>query len=246
MHDMTEDRARIFAQLNRIVRPWGAKRDVDPDEYIDATDGLEEFDPLDFYLGVRRDFGLQYTTDEVLRCGGEGAELPKAEWMHRYARCWTWNGLVDFLLARLQSVRVEEAVVLGRRCGPAGAFFALREVAAELDIPAEFRPSDRITRRIPRESRRAFWNRARWLSRDQVDHLEPSWMAIFAFGSLFVLAILLLGASCTAPPLFVLAVACAVAAKLMHPLTQRVPERFRTFRDLSIAVWHGADGDVSS
>lgn len=127
------DMDRMLLWLNRLAQTLGAKREIQAEELIDSTPGLTDLDPIDLYFAVDEEFGIVALPEEINSYTGVdfAAQMSRDEWVGKHGFANTWAGLARFILPRLGTVPLQPAVVLGKRCGEAGAYLAIRDILRE-------------------------------------------------------------------------------------------------------------------
>ncbi|MCG3131993.1 MAG: hypothetical protein FLDDKLPJ_02803 [Phycisphaerae bacterium] len=234
--------------LNRLARTLGAKRDIQPEEFIDSTPGLTDLDPIDLYFAADEEFGIVMSSEEINSYTGVAhlAHMRRDEWVLKYKETGTWTGLARFILPRLRSVPLQSARVLGKRCGEAGAYFAIRDILEEQrsSLGAAM-PSDRIAERLRGRELLWLWPRLRWLAGDSLPDLwltrayslgEWAWVVAV----LSALASLICFFGCRLD--WAAAIACVfVVSALLARITRRryplLPAGVDSMKDLAHLVW---------
>lgn len=181
---------------------------------------------------------------------GMDVKLPRAEWLEQYGSRWTWSGLAHFLLPKLQTIRLTRPVILGRACGPAGAFYALREIGAEHGLPLEsVKPSDPVAPEIRGRKLVRLWRRLRWIRSDRMPMVRggiSEWVSLvvglcilvtFAGGLASMCWRVEVGAPLVLTSLLIL-VPMGIALNRLFPCW---PKSIRTYRDLALLVWEHAE-----
>lgn len=52
---------RVMQWRNELAREYGARRVIDPEEYLDSTRGLEGLDPYHMFFDAAEEFGVRVT-----------------------------------------------------------------------------------------------------------------------------------------------------------------------------------------
>ncbi|MBL8880918.1 MAG: hypothetical protein JNG88_17530 [Phycisphaerales bacterium] len=229
---------RVMRYLNKVARDCGAKRRIHPDEVMWKTPGFEGLDICDVVFRAGASFGVDTQPQQARDYFGwkHGAE---ADYLIRYHDRVTWRGLAEFLLSHLGAVSINEAIVLGRRCGPAGAFYAIRDILAKEGFTKRFAPSSRIRTMLTRSQLAAVWARLRWLSRGRLRAIHNPWGT---FGRRMCAAGLIVFFLCPRFPGVLVAAALIALGVVVGMLSfPTLPDGIRTFRDLAVFIWDKRD-----
>ncbi len=242
------DMDRMLLWLNRLARTLGAKRDIQVEELIDSTPGLTDLDPIDLYFAVDEEFGIVSLPGDINSYTGVDlvAQMSRDDWVREHGFASTWAGLARFILPRLGSVPLQPATILGKCCGEAGAYFAIRDVLEEQGSCLRARkPSDRIAERFRGRALLRLWPRLRWLAGDSLPDLrqmcgyslgESAWVVAVLSALASLLCFLRSRLECA------VAIACVfVVSALLARITRRryplLPSGVNSMKDLARLVW---------
>ena len=258
----TERHELVFCEIKSVVEEERlSKIPITPSTRIDSV--LR----IDRELGEEGDFhylsssiewrlGFRIQPDRWTRfCGGG---LSDADWEDFAKEHFRFEDLTSFVVNWLDRTRIEPKRVLGKECLPAGAFHALVDMVSEIKPDVKrFGPSTLIRKRLRGKYLERVWQRLAWfgdppppLRRTLVTKTADilAWafiislvalvggMAMMHFGPTEVVGLLsfILGFYGVLPSVFL--------AGLLSRVDDRLPEGFRTFRDLAIFLARFAKG----
>ena len=257
--DWSERHERVFYEIRSVLEEERlSKIPITPSLRVDtalkSTGEWEEddFDNLVCLLESR--LGFRGPTEEWGQFCGAG--LSGADWEDFAKEHFRFEDLTSFVVDWLDRVRIEPKRVLGKECLPAGAFHALVDVVSEIKPGVKrFGPSMLIKKRLREQELDHVWRRLAWfgetpppLRRTLVTKTANisiwafvislvavvSGIAMMDFGPTEVVGLLLfvLGLYCVLPSL--------ILAALLSRIDDRLPEGFRTFRDLAVFLGRSA------
>lgn len=226
-------------------RPFGAETRIF--EFVMGCDGWDEIDLADVSYALERRLGGAVGSYAAWERGSLGEW--RRFWNAAHREQLTFGALADFLARRIPAVRVEPLWVWGRPCVPAGAFLAVRRVAADVDRRgADFGPSTPVRERFVGGKLRALWTRLRWISENRLPPLRDARRIPRAFPMLA--AALLLGGGVAAKSalsgfaliaslgaaLGVLVLLLVICRRFGERWDDPLPPGYRTFADVARAM----------
>lgn len=143
---------------------------IEPDtnivESIKASGEWEEIDLADVFKEIDQHFRIERPMSEW--DDFFGYQLGKknlSEWETKFAPKLTFASLTQFIAPHLNYVSLAPAVVAGKACGPAGAFYGIEKIASEIvPHPVRFAPSTKIRSVLSRESLDQLWRQLNWMT----------------------------------------------------------------------------------
>lgn len=228
-----------------------------PDDRIDehmhsripkwASEAIDYSDLVDLYQSLQYCFRFECTREEWSDYFRLDVYLDDyEEWERLYAADFTYRRAAQFVAERATAISFEPVNIIGQECGPAGAFYGIRELVREVKKrPREFGPNTRIRDVLKGNAFVYFWMKVRWITEQRAPDLSPIYRRLGTHAVFITLAcVLIMGAilfSLQADPPYYFYSAFAViplwilVGGLMERQSNPLPPELQTFRDL--AVW---------
>jgi hypothetical protein len=166
---------QILSGLRIFLREdYGCESPFDPDSRIDEYFMVEriweELDTGELAKELSKFFGFACSLDEWEEFFGWSANARDGDgWELLFAPHFTFRGLADFIRERVEPISLEPITLLGKPCRTAGIFRALERLAGQVHPKVRrFAPSTPIRARLHGSRLHKFWDRLRWITRDQI------------------------------------------------------------------------------
>lgn len=128
----------------------------------------EDIDLADVLFCLKRLFGFQCAWEEWDTFWGIPIQDPD-EWNRGVAPRLTFRALAEFIREQLEPIYLEPITILGKPCRTAGIFRALERLAGQVHPKvSRFGPSTPIRARLRGSRLHKFWDRLRWITKDQI------------------------------------------------------------------------------
>tara|TARA_R110002111_G_scaffold248400_1_gene312060 strand:+ start:81811 stop:82572 length:762 start_codon:yes stop_codon:yes gene_type:complete len=225
--------ARIDHYLQSLIPLWS-------DEEIEFSDFFAYFQWMEYYFRFKssRAEWTEYFKLDVYKANNE-------EWERLHAEDFTFLRLAQFIAARATAISFQPVEVLGKECGPVGAFYGIQQLVKTLkNRSPDFGPSTRIRDVLKGDSIVYFWSQLRGITEQGVAELPAGWrhLEVTAFASLicFTIVLAVVFSFFKPDPVYVVSIFLVIPlAMFVVWIYQRwsnpLPPELQTFRDL--AVW---------
>lgn len=211
-------------------------------ESIKASGEWEELDLADLFTEINRHFRIVRPLSEWDEFFGyEQGKKDFSVWETKFAPKLTFAALANFIAPRLHYVSLAPAVVAGKLCGPAGAFYGIEKITSDIvPHPVRFAPSTKIRSVLSRASLDKLWRQLNWMTESGLPKLPNGHRML----GCLAIPILILGAVAGyfSGEVFVFAIGafiamlCFGAMQFCEKLLDPLPPNMKTFRELAMHI----------